>query len=296
MIHKIFLYIVFLVFVSGGIFISKKSTLLIYKIVSVGMLTKYSLSHLLAIDDRPGFYTENNFELMLLLLLFLSTVKIRQRVDIKNLIFITIIVLLSGSRSGILCLATLFLFLDLSKYGISKVLKIFCVSSIFVLSFGLFIFRLGDMSIEEIDRFQFLLVFINDVSGWTFIEWLVGNPSITPLSEAGAGRLSYYHLLFSDYEEGIAFSLLLHSFILRMIFDHGFIGLLFVFYSVWFVLKTSGLNRSEILSVGAVLTINSISVSSLNSVYALWGVLFVLNAGLLSKQELSCNRSINCPS
>jgi len=292
-IHKVFVYIVILVCVSCEKFISNNSILLIYKVVSVGMLIKYALSHLLGIDDRPGFYTENNFELMLLLFLFLASVKIRQRLDIKNLLLIIVIVLLSGSRSGILCLASLFLFLDLSRYGISKGIKISSVSFVLALSIGLFVFRLGNMSIEDIDRFQFLLVFINDVSGWTFIEWLAGNPAITPLSETGAGKLSYYHLLFSDYKEGLAFSLLLHSFILRMIFDHGVLGLLFVFYSIWFVLKRSGLNRSEILSVIAVLFINSLSVSSLNSVYALWGIFFIVNAGFASTSDLKYFRAVN---
>lgn len=249
------------------------------------MLVKYSLSHLLSIDDRPGFFTENNFEIMLLLFVFLTVVKIKNNFTLKDILLILLIILLSGSRSGILAFASLFIFMDLTKYGITRFMKFMGGVGVITISIGLFIFRLDSMSVEDIDRFKFFLVFLNETSAWATWQWLFGTSAITPLSPDSAHFFNYYYLLFSDHEKGIAFSLLFHSFILRMIFDHGFLGLVFVVMSTWIIMKRAGLEKSELSAVISVLAVNSLSVSSLNSIYAILGVLILINASMNIQKE-----------
>lgn len=280
MIHKVFIYMSFLVCVGRMRVINNETILLIYKVLSIGMFVKYSISHVFGIDDRPGFFTENNFEIMLLLFLFLAVIRIKKELTISSIIFPVVIILLSGSRSGILGMAAMFLFLDLSKYGVTRFRKFLASVFILALSAGLFILRLDNMSVEDIDRFKFFLVFIDEVQPWGMYEWLVGNPSITPLSYDSASFFNYYYLLFSDYDNNLGFSVLFHSFVLRMLFDHGILGLLFVFISTWWILNKANLSRSEVFAVISVLVLNSTSVSSLNSIYAIWGIIFLLNAGM----------------
>ena len=290
-IHKVFFYLALLVFLGYSRVLERRTIMMIYHIVLYGMLVKYSISHIWGIDDRPGFFTENNFEVMLLLFLFISVLKLSRKIGIYDIFTLALIVLLSGSRSGILCLFSLLLFLDLSPYGIGKTFKLTMGSVVGALSVVVFLNRLGNLSVEDIDRFKFFLSFLNEVGEWGIYEWLVGNPSITPLSSSGASSLRYYYLLFSDYNANLAFSLVFHSFILRTIFDHGLIGLFFIYGCILWLLIRAHLNRSEILSVLSILLLNSISVSSINSVYALWGIIFVISAShIKANQKLILKR------
>ena len=279
-IHKIFIYLSLLVCLGRIQIFTNNTVIWIYRILVIGMLVKYSLSHLLGIDDRPGFFTENNFEIMLLLFVFLSVVKIKHAFTFKDILLILIVLLLSGSRSGILAFASLFIFMDLTRYGITRFMKFIGGIVVLIASLGLFILRLDSMSVEDIDRFKFFLVFLKETSTWGIWEWVFGAPAITALSSESAKFFNYYYLLFSNHDEGVAFSLLFHSFILRMLFDHGFFGLLFVVFSTWFIMKKSGLEKTDLLGVISVLAVNSLSVSSLNSIYAILGILVLMSTSM----------------
>lgn len=282
LIHKVFIYLMLLfcigkVVVFNSIYINR-----IYKILVILMFLKYSMSHVFSLSDRPGVFTENNFEIMLLLFLFLAKVRVDNNFNFYDLTMLIFLILMSGSRSGILGLACLLFFIDLKKFGISHYMKFLFLILVSFLGVGLFISRLNDLSLEDIDRFKFLLAFIQETESWSFYQWVFGMKAISPLSPESVVFFNFYKTLFSDYQNGIAFSVLFHSFLLRTIFDHGFFGLIFIVCSLYYTLKKAGVLKNDLAIIFSILFVNSLSVSSLNSIYAIWGIVFILSATLSS--------------
>ncbi|WP_298532305.1 hypothetical protein [uncultured Algibacter sp.] len=134
----------------------------------------------------------------------------------------------------------------------------------------------GELDFSKNTRFQFLTVFLKEIENWTFLNYLFGASRITPLSENACRRLGYWQSLFSYSGDGSCYSVVLHSYIFRVIFDHGFIGLLFICYFVYSIIIRSGFSRTNGLIVLGIVFINGISVSSFNSVYFALGIMFFL--------------------
>jgi len=285
LIHKVYIYLALLVCLGRSSVLSNNTIIYFYRLLLGLMFFKYFISQVLGINARPGVFTENNFEVMLLLFSFLAYIRIQGRFSFFDILMVSLVTVLSGSRSGILGLTCLYLFLDLRQYGISAFTKFISTLILFGLTVLVFILRLEDMSVEDIDRIQFLFAFIDETSDWGWHLWLFGSPAITELSAEAVKFFWYYETLFSNYDSGIGFSVLFHSFILRMLFDHGVFGLAFVFFSVYWVTSRSAMSRNEVLSVVGILFVNALSVSSLNSVYAVWGIVMIICASLNQQVE-----------
>ncbi len=60
--------------------------------------------------------------------------------------------------------------------------------------------------------------------------------STTPLLPASCADLSYYQTLFSYAGDGRCYSVILHSFIMRVIYDHGIIGFAFLIFCLFIYL------------------------------------------------------------
>ncbi|MBQ0741116.1 hypothetical protein J9332_43290, partial [Aquimarina celericrescens] len=56
--------------------------------------------------------------------------------------------------------------------------------------------------IESIDRFKFMLVFIDETKEWSFLKFLIGSDRISALSEGACIELGYYESLFSFKNNG----------------------------------------------------------------------------------------------
>jgi len=166
----------------------------------------------------------------------------------------------------------------LKKKSISN----FVVSSgigfiLFGVVIAVFIDRLDGRAVESIDRFKFLNNFVIETKGWRLIDYIIGAPRLSPLSENVCDNLRYYSSLFSLSGDGSCYAVIFHSYILRAIFDHGVLGLLMLFYVVFYKLKISGYTQKDSLVFIAVLLLNGLSVSSFNSVYfVLVYVMFIL--------------------
>ncbi|PKO29788.1 MAG: hypothetical protein CVU36_10730 [Betaproteobacteria bacterium HGW-Betaproteobacteria-9] len=267
-IYKALIYfLILLIFVDKKIF-NKESITKIFWLVATMMAIKYSYTFGLAISDRPALYRENNFELMFLALVFYLKFVIHNSTTWKEQLIILLIFALSGSRSGILILFVVLFGIHFDKISARRILVgLIVVAASGFLAYLIVMSRMSDQGIEGIDRLNFLSKFLDETNSWGFIDWMIGSNRITPLSEATCTALSYYSELFSYSGDSSCYSVVFHSFILRAIFDHGAIGVLFMVWFIYWILQTSIFSRKDALIVIAIALLNGFSVSSINSYF-----------------------------
>jgi len=271
-------YLIILIIVSE----KKYFTIELYRKIFKYLLYLFFLKYLLALifhmadQNRPSLYIENNFELVMLLILYIVKNSLDVKFNKNDFVFVFMIFILSGSRSGIF---SFFCALFLFDFGPSN--KIKPLKYLFILLGGLFtvyIFasRMGGGNINEIDRVIFLKCFLYEIKYWNWRNYIFGNLPLTPVSQTTAITLSYYKHLFSDHEHLIAYSVLFHSYILRVIYDHGFLTLVIVFSNVLNLLIKKGFNRNVSLSIIGIIFLNALSVSSLNSIFIIFPLFMII--------------------
>jgi hypothetical protein len=282
LIFKPFAYVCMLSVFYGKNIFSKKYLDQLYIFVVIAFLFKYLMSIFVFDISRPGVFTENNFELMLVAFLFLATYDVDREFESKSYLLLVLVTCFSFSRSAVLFVFLMFFFIKFKGFLRNKLVSHLCLLFLVSIVLVVFLSRLGDSGIESVDRYVFLIHFIREMSNGGIVVWLFGNPPMTNVSFETASALEYYYLVFSDHDNLIAFSPIFNSFILRMIFDHGIVGLSLIICFCYIIVKRSTFSRRISLSVCAILLINGLSVSSFQSVYFLLGI-FVL----MSRKE-SC--------
>lgn len=228
--------------------------------------------------ERPGLLLENNFELALytgaVALLYRH---IAPRWRFWAIALVGLLVILAGSRSGA------FAFLALIIYALSQlrftttsraVLGAYVLPIAVAIPAWIFIERLP--TARAIDRFNFFEVFQREVAGWGPLEWLFGTAPITPLSHAGCAQLKFYETLFSSTGDGTCYSVILHAFMMRVVFDAGIVGLLVAFGTAWWAMRVSGVRTALTLTLLAIAVANSLSVSGLNNPYVALPILLAI--------------------
>lgn len=155
--------------------------------------------------------------------------------------------------------------------------------------------RLGDSSIDSIDRVKFLYVFLEEVSQFSLYDYLFGADIITPLSDRSCLTLSYYSSLFSDNNQNTCFSVVLHSFDLRFIFDHGVLGLLILLIIFYRLLVTRGYGAKFSLYIIFIALLNGASVSSFNNIFFAVAFLMIMLASdsIIKSQYIAINEPRN---
>ncbi|MDV6253344.1 hypothetical protein [Vibrio sp. EA2] len=239
----------------------------IFYVLLFFFVVKYSVGYFIYSIPRPGLFTENNFEIMLLLLLFLSLSYHHIALNKLAIISFIFVVFISGSRSAQACLVFIYFFLYHDISFNKKLIKYGIVSFLLFIFIVLFMNRLGGVSIDSIDRVKFLIIFIEELKYLNFQDVLFGTDIITPLSPASCSQLQFYSSLFSSKDSSVCFSVILHSYIFRAIFDHGIIGLTLLMFMFWRLLVIQGFDkRFSSIFIFTVL-LNGLSVSSFNSVF-----------------------------
>ena len=112
-----------------------------------------------------------------------------------------------------------------------------------------------------------MMVFVDEVRYWPAWKFLFGSMPLTPLSSASCSSLAYYHDLFSFSGDGRCYSVILHSYFLRVIFDHGIIGLAFLLLFMMISLRKSGYAKNEVFVFLGIICSSALSVSAMNSVF-----------------------------
>lgn len=278
--YKAFIYIVPLcMFVRSGVFSAAASARLL-KLLIVLFLIKYGYS--LALDfnarmgSRPGIYVENNYELIFLILVFYV---LRNALGPRRMLWLallSVLVAISGSRSSVLALVVMFFGIYMTRLSLKT---FFYALGFIVLLAGaalVFVERSAGGGVEDIDRYRFLMVFLSETSSWSIWNYAFGTMPLTPLSTHACNALSYYETLFSFSGDGSCYSVILHSYLLRALFDHGVLGLLFLLFFIARSLRVSGYSKVDVLVVLGVILSSAVSVSAMNSIFVSLGLMLAL--------------------
>lgn len=260
-----FLVLIFLspFFVNKSLF-SEKFMENVFLLLLFSALVKYFYVQGLGIDDRPKLLLENNYELMTLLLLFTYVVIARVRkgeeAPLWMLMTVSLVIVLSGSRSAVLGLvpvALAFYFRMTLRHillgGLGFALMLILVYTVFA-SRG--------SSLEDIDRFRFFLLFLGEIREFGVSQILFGTFPLQPLDSYTCKSLHYYQSLFSSAGDGRCYAIIFHSFFMRVFFDHGLAGILICYVVIWKCLSLSGFSRKEIIVILSFPTFSALSVSA----------------------------------
>lgn len=282
MIYKSFFYLFIISFLVDKRLMEARYVLKFFNLLLLIFFVKYLSSILLNITNRPVVYEENNFELMLLYALYLVRYSITKKWKIQYLAFIGLITVLSLSRASLVMYAVLALYVVYQSYRKTWVFII--PFALVVLGGGIFyIFSQRSGSLEEIDRYRFFLIFLEEVKDWNAIQWLVGNGRITRLSYNSCDMMRDYGNLFSFAGDGTCYSVVLHSFLLRVILDHGLIGFAFIVYCTYVFLIKSGMDWLQTWVFIAIVILNGLSVSSFNNLFFALSMLFLMTTNRFRK-------------
>lgn len=269
--YKAFYYVLVLSFFVGKQNFSIDSLVYLYWALIAAFLVKYGYSITLGFDakmrSRPGLFVENNFELVFIMLLFYRLSGLFKN---KLIAFIPLfaVVALSGSRSAVLALVVVYVLAFVKDLDIKTVLSVLVASVIAIFAYEVFVSRAQD-GFENIDRLRFLMVFLEEMRSQGLLGYVFGTPRITALSPDSCGQLAFYSGLFSfSGDTTLCYSVILHSYVLRVIFDHGLLGLIFLnLFLLVGVVKSNGGAR-DFVCVALVLFLSGLSVSSFNSVFS----------------------------
>ncbi|MEA3371408.1 MAG: hypothetical protein U9Q40_08715 [Campylobacterota bacterium] len=288
--YKAFIYVPFLALSVGkqnidSVFISR-----LLRVLLLFFLIKYGYSQLFDIRDRPGVFTENNFELIFLLLVFYLNFLYQEKLIWIEFLVLCSVFILSGSRSAMLALIFVFFMMSIKKIDWKLIINMFFLSLLILATVYISIQRMNTFDLEQIDRFRFLMMFIHDTADWEWWRFFTGASPLTPMSDFVCQKLLYYSRLFSYSSDGSCYSVILHSYILRVIFDHGLIGFGFLFYFIFQGLRYSGFRLQERFTVMGVIFITSLSVSAMNNIYVILALLLYF-ASNISTKHLSKGRS-----
>jgi len=285
--YKSFFYILILGFFCGKQLFRASTICILYRFLLGAFLLKYILWYILSSTSRPGVFTENNFELLFLLLLSLAVFQEKKAFNITELSALISVVFLSGSRSATLALIIMLTILYIKKFSFSLLLKIAALVCLGIGVVAVFVSRMDISNLESIDRFVFLQEFLFSIKEFTLFDYVFGATPLTPLPSSTCDRLNYYQSLFSNSNDGTCYSVILHSYMMRTLYDHGLFGLFFVYYAINKFLVFSKIDFRMRLAIIMVIFVNSLSVSALNTVYSILGFIVILTTSYSSSRH--CN-------
>lgn len=272
--YKSFWYLLLLIPISGSAFLTQQDIVRLNRFFLCLFLAIYSVKKFALGIDRPIVLTENNFELLLVCILFYQACLVRDTINIGEMITLGVIVFISGSRSSALCFAIIIAFLLIR--GAPRRRDLFAIGGLLgavVMGAVLFQLRSGTGAVEDIDRVRFFFIFKEAIESWNFWQYLVGEPRVTALPQWACNQLSAYRGLFSYRGDGTCYSVILHSFDMRVIYDHGLVGLAFIIGALWKILDN--VSPKVRLCMVVLLLVNGLSVSAINNVYFALSLVFI---------------------
>ncbi|MBD1580953.1 hypothetical protein [Pseudoalteromonas sp. S16_S37] len=270
------MYLIILAFFSGKCLFSQAQIRILFNTLLVIFFCKYILWFIFATFKRPGVFAENNFEIMTILFIALAAWSIEKKLTGMQWITLTLVVFMSGSRSGVVSYFAMLTLLLIRTFDFKTVLKLMVLGVIGIGVVAVLASRLSGDDVSSIDRVVFAQGFLIAIKDWTWFNFLFGSAPLTALPDVVCDRLVFYKTLFSAKDPTVCYSVILHSYVIRQVFDHGIVGLFIVFVILNYLMKISLVTGRVRLSVLAILFLNGLSVSSINSVYALVGIVVIL--------------------
>lgn len=233
-----------------------------FKFLLIAFFLIYFVKRVLLGIGRPFVYGENNFELMLVFISFYSLMVKELLTNIKLWWLLLFgIVILSGSKSGLLIL----LFLIFYKLN-------FQIIYIFILGLIIIIF-LGVLSsyISSLDRFVFLLSAINSIKIKEVIELFLPL-QLLPLNQESCTALSFYTGSMNP-DSNDCYPKILHIWLLSSFLNHGLIVI--VLYLKIFYELLKNYFKKDYLFLFAVPIINGLSVSGFDSIWYFFSLILI---------------------
>ncbi len=269
--YKAFIYIIPLCFFYRRKVFSSDQLCVFVKVLLIFFLLKYSYSIVLNVNERmgsrPAILVENNFELIFLITVFYIASPFLGKTKNFWFLVLAIITVISGSRSSLGALMIAFAGIYLNRLTIKTAFYLFLFLLLTIVVFFIFYSRLEGGDIESIDRFRFMLIFIEETKNWGLPNYAFGTAPVTPLSGTSCSLLGYYQTLFSYSGDGSCYSVILHSYIMRALFDHGLVGLAFLFLFIYRALRGCEYSPFQALCIIGIYFSSALSVSAMNSVF-----------------------------
>lgn len=232
---------------------------------------------LLGPGERPGLLLENNFELALFSGLVAVVYHNLGRGRLWAVAALGALTILAGSRSGAVAFLLLAIYAIFQAKRANLFVKYLLICIIPMLALvTVSIFESRVQVGQKIDRLNFLDVFLNETREWSPLTWMFGTTPITPLSDAACARLSYFQLLFASVGDGTCYSVILHAFTLRVLFDAGIVGLLVAVIVTWYTLRKGRVHLGLAITLLLIAFTNGFSVSGLNNPYVALPVLLAI--------------------
>lgn len=255
--------------------------------VSIFMFfTVYAVKRFLINDDRPELMDENNYEMIFLALLFYACHISGATLSSITKPMLFAIAALSGSRSAAAVVAVVVLFtIDFNAKNYIRTIAglLFAAAGTLV---ALLVFESRTQhGLDETDRFRFMELFIESISNWNWWNYFLGSPRLTEIPSHICSQLSYYQKLFSKADTGACYSVIFHSFNLRIFHDHGIIIVAVTLIFLANVLKDlSPLKRAGVLMI---VLLSGLSVSALNNSYMILGIIVICLAAATKGRKSS---------
>lgn len=242
---------------------------LLWILLSLALFKAILTTILLGTGQRPGLFTENNFELALFSGLTVVVYGRLTRYRALLVVLLGLLVLLSGSRSGAVAYLIVVIYVLVSSKTTNPLVKYLSLFATPISLLAVFIiFRTRSIqSNGVIDRLRFFDVFLYEMQTANLATWIFGHPPITPLTTGGCDALSYYDQLFSSTGDGTCYSVIFHSFIMRVVFDAGLLGLFVSILLPYYFLYRSGVAHFQNIALTLISLSNGLSVSGFNNPY-----------------------------
>ena len=272
-----------------------KTLIKVYKFLLFAMSLSYFIQIMInGLGSRPFLIIENNYECALLIGLFVTNlsntnIALSTKYLPWNLLLIATIVM-SQSRSALITLVMVGAFTQMRTNLVRQKLL-----SLFVILFGSFVlilYTFGNRgtSLQNIDRFKFLSLFLSDFADKSSLSKLLGTWIIKPLNAETCIQLRFYSSLQDNESLGSCYSVVFHSFVIRAVYDFGVLGATLIFFVFAKILLTR-LDRDTAICLMVIAVSNSLSVSGINNVYV---VLPMLTA-LLSRKSIKIKENSRIP-
>ncbi|WP_368345822.1 hypothetical protein [Pelagovum sp. HNIBRBA483] len=247
----------------------------VFKYLLMAFFLKYLFSKTILEIPRPGLFTENNFEIVFLLVIFIFLSRCGRLRSKFWAILLLGVVLLSGSRSGLLGLFAALLTSN-GQRSMRLIIELFFLFVLVAAVLTLIDNRIvGLMDLASVDRFLFFTLFLEELKRFEVWQYLVGWTPMTPLSDSTCMRMGFYGSLFSSANSDVCYSVVLHVFYFRVILDHGVLGLIFLIAGFYFLLRSNGLNGSLSFAIIIQGLINGLSISGFANTYFFLAVVLV---------------------
>lgn len=281
-------YLVLIILAQNGLPVSKKFFLKFVRYALIICFIKYLFDKIMfGFTYRPYLIYENNFELLFLSVLYIGFLFEHRINGLRKINFYTFLFLMisfmSLSRWAVISTCLILIAMNFNnKSAKAKYIQIAFITA--SLTFLVVTLSIRVQNLKDIDRYKFFVILLEELKKNSLIEWLVKpNLVLKSLSPDSCTSLRFYQLLLADTETNSCYSVILHSFVLRILFDFGPI-ILTLLLTVFFILFKRHFDSKVAFLCLMILILNGLSVSSINTGFgALPFVIILLNRSTWTK-------------